>query len=217
MRTLNKVPPMRMRTPHPGIRLRAGNWIAARLLAHEERLDTIIPAESVYHIPGKLQGKLDKTCFLVIVDHSIPAYLSKDLPLKRVQDHLEKYPSFGWTTEVKADKSKLKVLLSCMRTKLTHNWNNIKNLIIALGVRVAPETKLSLDFCVRVALLDYWTKVDDYLERLRVKNNNDPERIAEVFRAIYNKDTDMFKVKLGQKEHAALSAVQPEVFGNEET
>ncbi|KAJ7820177.1 hypothetical protein B0H14DRAFT_2600161 [Mycena olivaceomarginata] len=153
---------------------------------------------------------------------TIPAYLSKDFPLKRVQDHLEKYPSFGWTAEVK-----LKVLLSRMRTKLTHNRNNIKNLIIASGVRVAPETKLSLDFCVRVALLrakvkeypgqDYWTKVDDYLEQLRVKKNNDPERTAEVFGAIYNEDTDMFKVKLGQKEHAALSAVQPEVFGNEET
>ncbi|KAJ7813265.1 hypothetical protein B0H14DRAFT_1443423 [Mycena olivaceomarginata] len=228
-----------------------GIWLAARLLAQEERLDTIQPAESVYHMSQKLQGKLDKTCFLVLVDHTIPAYLTSDIPVKRVQTHLEKYPSFGWTAEIKADKTKTKVILTRVRTKLTHGRNNIKNLleksigtvdadgvrhdyvdlyklasnILGLGSRVAPDTKLSLDFCVRVALLrakvqespgqDYWNKVDEYLEQVRVKKDNNAVRIAEVFGQIYDQDILQFDVTPDRKELEALSSVRPEVFVDE--
>ncbi|KAJ7770389.1 hypothetical protein B0H14DRAFT_3590650 [Mycena olivaceomarginata] len=230
-----------------------GIWLAARLLAQEERLDVIQPAESVYHMSQKLQfrGGLDKTCSLVLIDHSIPAYLTNDVPVKRVQTHLEKYPSFGWTAEIKADKTKTKVLLARVRTKLTHGRNNIKNLleksigtvdadgvrhdyvdlyklasnVLALGSRVAPDTKLSLDFCVRVALLhakvqespgqDYWNKVDEYLEQVRVKKDNDAVRIAEVFEQIYDQDILQFDVKPDRKELEALSSVRPEVFVDE--
>ncbi|KAJ7810172.1 hypothetical protein B0H14DRAFT_3151346 [Mycena olivaceomarginata] len=228
-----------------------GIWLAARLLAQEERLDAIQPAESVYHMSQKLQGKLDKTCFLVLVDHSIPAYLTNDVPVKRVQTHLEKYPSFGWTAEIKADRTKTKVLLARIRTKLTHGRNNVKNLleksigtvdadgvrhdyvdlyklasnILGLGSRVAPDTKLSLDFCVHVALFcakvqespgqDYWNKVDEYLEQVRVKKDNNAVRIAEVFGQIYDQDILQFDVKPDRKELEALSSVRPEVFVDE--
>ncbi|KAJ7833544.1 hypothetical protein B0H14DRAFT_3710629 [Mycena olivaceomarginata] len=97
--------------------------------------------------------------------------------------------------------------------------------VLALGSRVAPDTKLSLDFCVRVALLrakvqespgqDYWNKVDEYLEQVRVKKDNDAVRIAEVFGQIYDQDILQFDVKPDRKELEALSSVRPEVFVDE--
>ncbi|KAJ7115667.1 hypothetical protein C8R44DRAFT_739423 [Mycena epipterygia] len=225
-----------------------GIWLAARLLSQQERLDTLQPAESVYHIPTKLQGKLDKTAFLVIVDHTVPAYLVKDILVKRVQAHLEKHPSWGWTPEVKGDKSKTKVLVQRIRNKLTHSRNEIKSLleksigevneagvrtghtnvydlsrqIIALGSRVAPDAKVSLDLCVRVAFLrakvqenpgsDFWTCVDTYLEKVRVSKNYQAERISEVFSFIYEADLLKFDGKLSAAELAALNEIRPDTF-----
>ncbi|KAJ7793350.1 hypothetical protein B0H14DRAFT_2622976 [Mycena olivaceomarginata] len=82
--------------------------------------------------------------------------------------------------------------------------------------------KLSLDFCVSVALLrakvqespgqDYWSKVDEYLEQVRVKKDNNTMWITEVFGQIYDQDILQLDVKLDRKELEALSSVRPEVF-----
>ncbi|KAJ7488708.1 hypothetical protein B0H11DRAFT_1070290 [Mycena galericulata] len=227
-----------------------GIWIAAHLSAIEERLDALQPAESVYHIPMKLQGKIDMLSFLVLVDPTVPAYLTKEVLLKRVQAHLEKNPTWGWTAEVKGDKSKTKQLIKRIRSKLTHGRSDIKTLleksigtvdedkvrhdhkdlyaltaqIVALGSRLTPDIKVSLDLCVRVAVLrakvqkypgpDFWTKVDDSLARTRLQKNNDPDRISEVFARFYEADLETFKGRLTQAELTALNAVRPAVFAD---
>ncbi|KAJ7880543.1 hypothetical protein B0H14DRAFT_3434412 [Mycena olivaceomarginata] len=94
--------------------------------------------------------------------------------------------------------------------KLTSN-------ILGLGSRVAPGTKLSLDFCVRVALLcakvqespgqDYWNKVNEYLEQVCVKKDNNTVWIAKVFGQIYDQDILQLDVKPNQKELEALLSV----------
>ncbi|KAJ7482076.1 hypothetical protein B0H11DRAFT_2280188 [Mycena galericulata] len=221
-----------------------GSWLAAHLLHLGEKLDALQPGETVYHIPEMLKGQLDKSAFLAIIDAAVPAYLEKDILVKRVQAHLEGHPSWGWTSEVQADKSKTRVLITRIRAKLTHSRNDMKSLlekslgtvdvdeddeertpdeernlpprprtghtdtytltrqIVGLGARVAPEVKVSLDLCVRVACLranlpeapgpTYWSELDKYIKKVRESKQGDPKRISDVFGSIYEADLVMF-------------------------
>ncbi|KAJ7778813.1 hypothetical protein DFH07DRAFT_766014 [Mycena maculata] len=172
-------------------------WIAARMLDTKTQVSALVPAESVYHMPIGLEGHVDKTSFLALIDHKAPNYVNKaNSPKARVLAYLEKHPSWGLTVQVKHDKSKFDVISLRVRDKLTAFRNLIKSAIeeslgtardplevlapgeatrvdaidivtlcqriLAIGAKVAPDVKVSMEMAARVAYLrfHYQTQVD---------------------------------------------------------
>ncbi|KAJ7900960.1 hypothetical protein B0H14DRAFT_3123590 [Mycena olivaceomarginata] len=72
-------------------------WIAAHLLESKHRISTLVPIEAVYRIPAVLTN------------------------------YLGKHPSWGLTSDLKADRSKFKVIKGRVGSQLTHYRNVIKS------------------------------------------------------------------------------------------
>ncbi|KAJ7890151.1 hypothetical protein B0H14DRAFT_3855533 [Mycena olivaceomarginata] len=107
-------------------------WIAAHLLESNHRISTLVPIEAVYRIPAVLTGRIDMTCFLALVDHKAFSYVHKSAvhgPIARVVNYLGKHPSWGLTSDLKADRSKFKVIKGRVGSQLTHYRNVIKSAI----------------------------------------------------------------------------------------
>ncbi|KAH9918681.1 uncharacterized protein B0H18DRAFT_1122931 [Fomitopsis serialis] len=75
-------------------------WIVARMLKHEERLDTIQPAEAQWTLPRGLKEKIEVYSHLIIVSPLLPAYVRGTIPNKRIVSLFERHTQWGYTPEV---------------------------------------------------------------------------------------------------------------------
>ncbi|KAJ7659001.1 hypothetical protein B0H17DRAFT_1261529 [Mycena rosella] len=213
-------------------------WIAARMLDVNARMSSLIPAESVFHMPVALEGRIDQILFLALVDYLAPAYVAKaNGPFTRViincqsQTFLEKHPSWGLTGVIMNDKSKFPVIKTRVRDKLTDYRNRVKvaieeslgvardplevvapgegirkdalniitlcQRIVAVGSKVAPDVKVSMEMAGCIAYLRYryqaqfdkgklmapgfWEDVDSGLQEVREATKEVVEAMSAVF------------------------------------
>ncbi|KAJ7342998.1 hypothetical protein DFH08DRAFT_703567, partial [Mycena albidolilacea] len=107
-------------------------WLAGRILLHGEILGTLQPPEAVYHIPGDLEGTIDRYHFLVMIDPNASTYVKKGKtsPITLIEGHLLRIPNSGLTPAFTHNKSKMNVIEGRMRYKFTHSRNLIKDLIV---------------------------------------------------------------------------------------
>ncbi|KAJ7444524.1 hypothetical protein B0H11DRAFT_2203710 [Mycena galericulata] len=232
-------------------------WIAAHMLAGNNQISSLVPAESVYRIPTDLEGHIDQTTFLALVDPQAFNYVTKSNgPVVRVVAYIEKHPSWGLTLRVKSDKSKYSVIKLRIRDKLTQYRNLIKGAIeesmgeareessevvppgepvrkdalnvlvlcqriLAVGAKVAPDVKVSMEMAARVAYLRFhyklkvnaglpkapafWDDVDKGLAEVRDTTRGNQEELSRLFSRSLSDDLKIY----GQVKLDHLTAVSP--------
>ncbi|KAJ7467267.1 hypothetical protein B0H11DRAFT_2281255 [Mycena galericulata] len=206
-------------------------WIAAHMLAGNNQISSLVPAESVYRIPTDLEGHIDQTTFLALVDHQAFNYV-----------YIEKHASWGLTARVKSDKSKFSVIKLRIRDKLTQYRNLLKGAIeesmvppgepvrkdalnvlvlcqriLAVGAKVAPDVKVSMEMAARVAYLRFhyklkvdarlrfWDDVDKGLAEVRETTRGNREELSRLFSRSLSDDLKIY----GQVKLDHLTAVSP--------
>ncbi|TFK32386.1 hypothetical protein BDQ12DRAFT_728741 [Crucibulum laeve] len=102
-------------------------FLAGLIFQHIERLELIQPPEAPYVLPDSLKAKIEKYTFIVLIDPSLPKYLSDDGPLNLVLDFIQKHLSWGLSSAIMEDPVKLKVIVKAIRDEATNLRNLFKD------------------------------------------------------------------------------------------
>ncbi|KAF7420757.1 hypothetical protein PC9H_011275 [Pleurotus ostreatus] len=105
--------------------------LAASLLSIHSKLAKIDPPNAVYAVPSRLVKKMDMIMYRVLLDPSLPAYLTDEIPLKKSLALLENNTSWGLTKEVKDCENKMHTIATMMRKKFNTGRHDIKGLLIS--------------------------------------------------------------------------------------
>ncbi|KAJ7607051.1 hypothetical protein FB45DRAFT_1136032 [Roridomyces roridus] len=134
-------------------------WLAAKMIENQNRLEALVPAEAVYHIPTSLEGHINKATFVALVDHTTSSYVAKGHgPTIRVINYLLRNPSRGLTAEMRDDQAQFKIIKRRVRDKLTHNRNQIKCAIEgSMGEEREPDEVTGTGEPIRKDALDIVT------------------------------------------------------------
>ncbi|KAJ7075234.1 hypothetical protein B0H15DRAFT_956639 [Mycena belliarum] len=113
-----------------------------QLLKVSRQLATIHPPDAVYHIPAILKNKIAKHSARNVLSPFVSAYKADDIALKQVSDVLLKYPGWGFTKAVKADKTKLGRINKMIQKDLTDIRCDAKRIIgDSIWLPSAPRAK----------------------------------------------------------------------------
>jgi len=118
-------------------------WISAQILLMHDRLDNIQPVDAKWQIPETLWDKIEHFTFAGLVSPALPSYIKDGSPIRLVMGILEKHPQWGFTKEVKNNKSKSDVVRARVQLRLTDRRAAIKRAImLSIG---PPPPPLSSD------------------------------------------------------------------------
>ncbi|KAI0915931.1 hypothetical protein AcV5_003402 [Taiwanofungus camphoratus] len=104
-------------------------WTAAQILKLHEWLEDIQPADAKWKIPQTLLDKIEHYTFAGLISPALPFYVKNSTPIKLVMGILEKHPVWGYTREVKNDKSKADTVKIRVQVHLTDRRAVIKKAI----------------------------------------------------------------------------------------
>ncbi|EDR05763.1 uncharacterized protein LACBIDRAFT_302464 [Laccaria bicolor S238N-H82] len=106
-------------------------WLAARSLKLSEQQTNLNPPDLqvVYNIPKKIESKIVQQSSIIIMDPSISAYLTGEVPVKILLELFEKNSSWGLDATIQEDKSKYDTIVSRIRKKFTGHRNIMKVVI----------------------------------------------------------------------------------------
>ncbi|KAJ7226207.1 hypothetical protein C8J57DRAFT_1535374 [Mycena rebaudengoi] len=243
-------------------------WIAGHLLQNSTQLNTLEVPEAIWHIPTTLDGKIEECSFLILIDPKAHSYVNKcreNGPVARLLAHLEKHPSWGFTSEVKKNKARFPLVKTRGQDRFTHLRNQLKDALagsvgtvrdgseaeattptsgvqtvtvrfgalnivelcqqmLAVGSKVAPDVKVSMEMAARVAYLRYiyqtladmkaearpsfWPEVDKNLKEVREEAMGDEVAISNVFAKILNEDIEVY----GEVRLDKLVLISPALF-----
>lgn len=113
-------------------------WTAAQILKVHDRLDDIQPVDAKWQIPETLWDKIEHFTFAGLVSPALPFYLKDASPVRLVMGILEKHPHWGFTKDVKSNKSKHDIVKARVQMRLTDRRAAIKKAIM-LSIGPSPQ------------------------------------------------------------------------------
>ncbi|KAH9928726.1 uncharacterized protein B0H18DRAFT_1117909 [Fomitopsis serialis] len=137
-------------------------WISARLLKHEEQLETIQPAED----------KIEVYSYLVIVSPLLPAYVRHSTPNKCIKTLFDRHTHWGYTTEIRNNTHKNLIVLKRITDRLTDRRAELKSMVwLSLGPEMlsASATAKSRAAAARVDIMTLCESIAAHLAGTRVQ------------------------------------------------
>ncbi|KAH9929131.1 hypothetical protein B0H21DRAFT_712055 [Amylocystis lapponica] len=130
-------------------------WTAAQILKLHDRLEEIQPAEAKWKIPQTLLDKIEHYTFTGLISPALPFYIKDSTPIKLIMGILEKHPAWGYTKEVKNDKSKADMVKLRVQVRLTDRRAVIKKaILLSLGPELQPRNNTASSKRVEAVRLD---------------------------------------------------------------
>ncbi|EPQ51030.1 hypothetical protein GLOTRDRAFT_133358 [Gloeophyllum trabeum ATCC 11539] len=104
-------------------------WMASTLWSIQGTVSQLQAPDAQWDLPSTLKKKIDIYSAVVILSHTISAYVSDEVPRKLLFEILEIHPSWGYKPEVKENPYKYNMMVSFISSKLTARRYTTKKLI----------------------------------------------------------------------------------------
>ncbi|KAF8149036.1 hypothetical protein B0H34DRAFT_863066 [Crassisporium funariophilum] len=101
-------------------------WMAAKTLKLCEQQENLNPPEVLYVIPKKIETRIAQQSPIIIMDPTISAYLSGDVPVNLLLKLFDMNANWGLDATIQENKSKLDLIVSRMHKKFTGHRNVMK-------------------------------------------------------------------------------------------
>ncbi|KAJ7165401.1 hypothetical protein C8R46DRAFT_1220534 [Mycena filopes] len=142
--------------------------LAGQLFILQRTLRGIQPADAVWPVPTSLKKRIEEHVGVFMMDSSIAAYRNEDIGApKLLLDLLIANPSWGYTTDLRSDPSKVDVVDGCIGRVFITARNNFKN-ILKKSCGSASED----DETKRIGGSNIVTLTENLLKHFKLHKNN---------------------------------------------